>query len=117
MEIVELLRGDVTVLRLRGALDYGTSSGHVEAVLNRLVKHGRVRVVIDLREVSHVDTTCLGLLIATYLKLRRLGGGVVLLNTPRRIHQILSIAKLDRVLLTFAMEEEAVAAFPMWADV
>jgi len=30
---------------------------------------------------------------------------------------ILSIAKLDRVLLTFATEEECIAAFPMWAEV
>jgi anti-sigma B factor antagonist len=117
MEIVEQLRGDVTVLRLRGAFDYGTGSRDVEVVLNRLAMDGRVRLVIDLRAVSHLDTTCLGIFIATYLKLRRLGGGLVLLNTPRRIHQILSIAKLDQVLLTFTTEEEAVGAFPMWADV
>lgn len=117
MEIDERLHGDVTVLRLRGAFDYGTGSRDVEAALKRLEKHGRVSVVIDLLEVSHVDTTCLGLLIGSYLKFRRLGGGVVLLNTPRRIRQILSIAKLDRVLLTFATEEECIAAFPMWAEV
>ena len=117
MEIAEQLRGDVVVLRFRGAFDYGTGGRHVEAVLKRLEQHGRVRILIDLLEVSHVDSTCLGLLIGGYLKFRRLGGGVVLLNTPRRIRRILSIAKLDRVLLTFATEEECIAAFPMWAEV
>ena len=35
----------------------------------------------------------------------------------QEVMHILSIAKLDRVLLTFATEEECIAAFPMWAEV
>ena len=38
--------------------------------------------MIDLNEVSHLDTTCLGLLIAANLRLRRHGGGLNLLEDP-----------------------------------
>ena len=48
-------------------------------------------------------------------RLRRNGGGLNLLETPRRIRQILLIARLDQVLLSFGTEEEAVRAFPVAA--
>ena len=116
MEIVQRRRGDVAVLELKGALDYGAGDRYLEHVISDLEKGGCVRVVIDLNEVSHLDTTCLGLLIAANLRLRRHGGGLNLLRTPRRIRQILLIARLDQVLLSFPTEEDAVRAFPVPAS-
>jgi anti-anti-sigma factor len=116
MEIVQRRRGDVAVLELKGALDHGAGDRYLERVISDLDKQGCVRVVIDLNEVSHMDTTCLGLLIAANLRLRRHGGGLNLLKTPRRIRQILLIARLDQVLLSFGTEEEAISAFPVAAS-
>ena len=64
MEIVRRHRGDVAVLVLKGALDHGAGDRYLERAISDLEKQGCVRVVIDLKEVSRMDTTCLGLLIA-----------------------------------------------------
>ena len=111
MKVVERLVEDVAVLELTGKLDCGAGERHVQDVVDDLAKRGCVKIVIDLNEVSHVDTTCLGLLIAAHIRSQRRRGGVHLIRTPPRIRQLLSIIRLDHVLVTFDSEEEAVRAF------
>jgi anti-sigma B factor antagonist len=111
MKVVERLVEDVAVLELTGKLDCGAGEQHVQSVIEDLAKRGHVRIVIDLNNVTHVDTTCLGLLIAAHIRSQRKCGGVHLIRTPPRIRQLLSIIKLDHVLVTFETEEEAVSAF------
>jgi anti-anti-sigma factor len=110
MEIVQKLLDDVAVIDLKGALDYDTGDHDLERVLDDLARRGCARVVINLSGVTHIDTACLGLIIAAYVRFRRRGGGVNLLRTPPRIGYLLSITRLDEVLETFATEEEAVRA-------
>jgi anti-anti-sigma factor len=111
MTIVQRQLDDVAVLELTGNLDCGTEERDLVEVIDDLAKRGCVRVVLNLKEVSHIDTTCLGLLIAAHMGFRRRRGGVNLLQTPPRIRHVLSIARLDQVLLTFETEEDALRAF------
>lgn len=111
MQIVQRLQEDVTVLELKGPLDYGTGDRDLQKVIDDLARRGCVRVVMNLSGVSHLDTACLGVLIAAHVRFRRRRGGVNLIQTPPRIRHLLSIARLDHVLLTFGTEEEAVRAF------
>jgi anti-sigma B factor antagonist len=111
MKVVERLVEDVAVLELTGKLDCGAGERHVQDVVDDLGKRGYVKIVIDLHNVSHVDTTCLGLLIAAHIRFQRGRGGVRLLRTPPRIRHLLSIIRLDHVLVTFETEDEAIRAF------
>jgi anti-anti-sigma factor len=111
MQIVQRLVEDVAVLELKGTLDYGTDNRELDKVIADLADRGFARVVINLNEVSHIDTACLGLIIAAYVRFRRRGGGVNLLQTPARIRYLLAITRLDEVLVTFATEEAAIRAF------
>jgi anti-anti-sigma factor len=111
MQVRQQLRGDVAVVELKGKLDLGEADAALGATVDQLAKSGSVKLVLDLGGVSHIDTTCLGLLIAAYVRLRRQGGGLKLLRTPRRIREVLMIAKLDAILVTYDSEEEAIDSF------
>jgi anti-sigma B factor antagonist len=116
MDIVRRRLQDVVVLELRGKLDCGRPDRELKKVLDDLAKRDCTRIVINLKAISHIDTTCLGVMIGAHAMFRRRGGGLIFVQTPRRIKHVLSIARLDQLLLTFESEEEAVRAFvrPAW---
>jgi anti-sigma B factor antagonist len=115
MKVVERLVGDVAVVELTGKLDCGAGERYFQDVVEGLTKRGQLKVVIDLKDVDHLDTTCLGRLLTAHIRFQRGHGGVHLLQTPARIRHLLSIVRLDQVLVTFDTEEDAVAAFKVAA--
>ena len=115
MKVVERLVGNVAVVELTGKLDCGAGERYFQDVVEGLTKRGQLRVVIDMKNVAHLDTTCLGHLITAHIRFQCGHGGVHLLQTPARIRYVLSIVRLDHVLVTFDTEEEAVAAFKVAA--
>lgn len=111
MKAVERLVGDVAVIELTGKLDCGAGERYFQDVVDDLSRRGQLKVVVDLRRVEHLDTTCLGHLIAAHIRFQRGHGGVHLLQTPARIRHLLAIVRLDHLLVTYDSEEQAVAAF------
>ena len=102
--------GDVTILRLRGQLKDDGDIPLAEHVAE-LVRRGRRKIVLDLQDVSRVDSTGVGMVAAKYLTVRRLGGDLKLLHVSPRARQLLAITKLTDVFETFNDEEEAVRSF------
>ena len=115
MQITQRLVDDVTVLDLKGTVHCGDGDRELEAIINDLTSRGCVRLVINLSEVTHIDTMCLGVLIAAQLRFQRRRGGVNLLQTPLRIQHMLSIARIDQFLPTFMTENAAVQALAVLA--
>jgi len=112
MQAIQRQVEDVTVLEVKGAIHCGDGDREFEASITDLINRGCTRLVINLRDVTHIDSMCLGVFITAYVKFHRRGGAVHLLQTPPRIRQLLSIARLEQFLPTFATEEEAIRSLP-----
>jgi anti-anti-sigma factor len=110
MQIIHRQLGDVAVLDLKGTIHCADGDRELEAIINELTKRECVRLVLNLREVTHIDTMCLGVFIAAQVRFQRRSGGVTLLHTPARIQHMLRIARLDQFLPTYATEEAAIRA-------
>jgi anti-anti-sigma factor len=110
MQINQRQRGDVAVLELSGTLHCGSGERVLEQTIQEITRQGCVRIVMNLRDVTHIDTMCLGIFIAAQVRCQRQRGGVALLETPPRIRHLLSIARLNQFLPAFETEEEAVQA-------
>lgn len=111
MEVHQTHLDNVSVLELIGALDCGKADRELKSIFDDLLKERRAKIVLDVSGVHHIDSTCLGLLITAHVRLQRLGGGLHLLKTPASIQNLLNIAKLDQVLVSFATRDEAIRAF------
>lgn len=100
--------GGVLVVRSRERrLDAACAKAFV-ARLDALIDGGHDRIVLDVQDIDFVDSTGLGAIVAV---LKRLGarGGLAICGVRERVHAILRIARIDRLLPIVAAREEALA--------
>lgn len=84
-------------VRLRGTLDV-TTSHHLRAALDELIRAGYPEVVLDLAELDFVAAAGLEVLIHFHNALQTAGGGLTLTNLPRIVERVLVITELDKRL-------------------
>jgi anti-sigma B factor antagonist len=76
-----------------------------------LLAQGCVRIVLDLKKVSFLDSAGLGELAANIKRARERGGDIRLLRAPRRIRDLFDLVGLARVIRMFDDEQAAVRSF------
>ena len=111
MTVVERRLGDVTVLDLKGRLVFDEGDNVLRDHINRLVEQGRLNIVVNLREVTYVDSCGIGVLVAKYVSLRRKGGDLRFANTTAKSRRLMEITKLVDIFRIFDSEADAVASF------
>jgi len=110
-QILERSVGDVTVLTLQGALALEDGDTPLRDRVDGLVAQGRVKIVLDMRDVTRLDSFGIGLLVSKYLSVHNRGGELKLLHvTPRAAH-LLEVTKLSSVFAIFESENEAIRSF------
>ncbi|MFH1278396.1 MAG: STAS domain-containing protein [Candidatus Eisenbacteria bacterium] len=102
---------DVTVLELSGKLMGGQDAATFQNLVKDLLGEGRKKIVINLGQLSWINSTGLGILISGYTSVKNAGGVLKLANVAERIESILMITKLATVFETYPSEEEALVTF------
>jgi anti-anti-sigma factor len=111
LKIEERLVGDVTVLDIVGKLTMDQGAEHLKDKINSLISQQRIRIVLNLKNVSYIDSGGLGQLAASYGSVMRTGGALKLLSVNARNHDLLSITRLVTLFETFDSEPDAVRSF------
>ncbi|MCC6748432.1 MAG: STAS domain-containing protein [Deltaproteobacteria bacterium] len=110
VEVKQEFRGKTVLLSLRGELT--VSSRHqLNQLVQELVDGNHVRVIVDLHELTLIDSAGVAVLVSLFKKVRPRGGDVKLVrlvNQPREVFVLLS---LDRAFPLFDSLEAAEAAF------
>jgi anti-sigma B factor antagonist len=94
------------VLEVQGEVDLYTSPQLRDAIL-RLTEEGENRIVIDLNNVSFMDSSGLGVLVAGLKRARERGGELALVFGEGSIQKVLGITGLDKVFPTHGSVGEA----------
>jgi anti-sigma B factor antagonist len=108
-DVSEVERGGIPVLEVRGEVDVSTAPELREKLL-ALAEQGRTIAVVDLSEVSFVDSTALGVLVSGVKRLRSAGGDLRLVVTQPRISKVFEITGLTDVFHIYSSAGEAVQA-------
>jgi anti-sigma B factor antagonist len=112
MQLTVERRGDVHIVRVREAkLTYPILTSFFEAV-RQVVEGGADRLLIDLAEVSFVDSASIGCLVDIHWLLRERGGVLKLCRAQTRVATMLSMTGVPRAVEMHHDEAEALAAFP-----
>jgi anti-sigma B factor antagonist len=111
MKLNERRIGDVTLLELKGRLVFEDGDTVLRSRINELAGEGRLKIVINLKQITYIDSCGVGLLIAKFVSLRRKGGDVRLLCLSARCHHVLKISGLLGVFEIFDTESDALASF------
>lgn len=102
---------EVTVVTVHGDIVGDASRRRLVDHVRALFMDGRLRLVLDLSGVRHVDSRGLGELIECYEAARALDGEIKLLHVTGRVEELLVITKLVSVFECFDTRESAVASF------
>ena len=111
MDIAERKVGGVTIIDLSGKMVATESQGRLKDKVTSLIFQGEKRIVINLGNVSYVDSSGLGELVACHGSAVRAGGEVKLANAAKRINDLLVMTKLLTVFDAHDTEEAAVRSF------
>jgi anti-sigma B factor antagonist len=91
-----LTRQGLAIVELRGGIDLETAPT-VRAVLLTALRRASGVLLIEMSQVSHVDSTGLGALVAAHRRAEALGREVGLVAPPRTVRKLLTITGLDRL--------------------
>lgn len=105
--IVEKLVGNVLLLDLRGRITLGEETEALRSKIKQLIAAGHSRIILDLGEVTYLDSVGLSTLVASYTAARKQGGNLKLLHLPKGVHHLLQITRLSTV---FEIHEKLEAA-------
>jgi anti-sigma B factor antagonist len=112
LQLSERTIGDVVLIDLAGKITLGDGGdAMLKDKVRSLVQQGRKKIVLNLGDVSYIDSAGLGELVQSYATVNKTGGGLKLLNTTKRIKDLLAITKLLTVFETYDSEADAVTSF------
>jgi len=98
----------VIVVRLGGAIYFGEESSSLRIRVKELLEKSS-QIVLDLENITRIDSGDLGTLVALYTSARKMGGDIKLANLGNHVKEILQITRLLRCLKYSPMD--AVASF------
>lgn len=100
----------VIVVYLSGAIFFGEESASLRILVKDLLNKSR-QIVLDLGDVTYIDSGGLGTLVALYASARKIGGDIKLARVGRRANEVLQITKLVTLFEVFDKAGDAVASF------
>ena len=110
LKITDESIGGVIVVHLGGAIYFDEESRFLRVHVKDLLDESR-QIVLDLGNVTRIDSSGLGTLVALFVSARKVGGDIKLANLGNHIREALRITRLVAVFEIFDMTEDAVASY------
>ncbi len=111
MDIKERVVDGVSVLDLAGKIVLGEGDLQVKERIKDLLADGQRHILLNLADITYIDSAGLGALISCYTTVKRESGKLKLVNLTKRIQDLLAITKLITVFDHFDNEKAALASF------
>ena len=111
MKISRADKDGVVVLQVSGKLMGGPDADAFDQQLKQVLGEGQRKILVDLGDVSWVNSTGLGILIAGHTQVSRAGGEMKLCKVSRRVESILMVTRLNMIFESYADESQALASF------
>ena len=103
--------GDVTVVDAVGRITLGDGASTFRDTVRDLANAGNKKLLLNLAEVSYIDSSGIGEMVSGFTTITNQGGQVKLLNLTKRVKDLLQITKLYTVFEVFDDEAHAVRSF------
>ena len=101
----------VAVVDMSGRITLGEGSVVLRDTIRDLIGKGQKKILLNLGDVTYIDSSGIGELVSAYTTTRKEGGELKLLNLTKKVHDLLQITKLYTVFDVKDDETAAVKAF------
>ena len=102
---------DVSVIDVSGRITLGEGSSVIRDAIRDLVAKGNRKILLNLGDVTYIDSSGIGELVAGYTSVANAGGTLKLLSLTRRVKDLLQITKLYTVFDVHETESHAIRSF------
>jgi anti-sigma B factor antagonist len=107
LQITERTAGSVTIFSLSGSLTYDEGTRMLRQVVTHAVAGGARACLLDLEQITYLDSGGVGLLVAMFRHVTRRGGQLKLLRPSPPARRVLGITHLTGVFDIFDDEQDA----------
>ncbi len=102
---------DSVILDLNGRITLGEPLGELRDSIREALAGDRKNILLNLAEVTYIDSSGLGQLIGSYASVTSRGGQMKLLNLQKRVQDLMQVTKLLTVFETYNSEGAALRSF------
>jgi len=102
---------DVTIVNLSGEIKLADGARVLRDIVKGLLSKGEKKILLNLADVSYIDSSGVGELVGAFTSVRNQGGEMKLLRLTKKVKDVLVITKLLTVFDVKDDEAEAIAAF------
>lgn len=102
----------VSVLDLEGRIVLGDESSALRERVKEMLADGRKKIVLNMGQVSYIDSAGLGALVAAYTSAKNQNAFLKLVNLGSKFREVLQVTKLLTVFDVYDTEQAAMASFP-----
>jgi anti-sigma B factor antagonist len=92
------IQPDVTVAEISGRLNLGNTLQSIESALHKLIDDGARKLVIDLAELTYIDSAGLGMLIECNGRIEQAGGSLCIAGAKGVVAASFAVAHIERIL-------------------
>jgi anti-sigma B factor antagonist len=103
--------GDVAIIDVSGRISLNDGLGAMRTAIRDAVNAGDKKILLNLAEVSYIDSAGLGEMASAYITVTNMGGKMKLLHTQDRVNSMLHVTKLYTLLVAYTDESVALASF------
>lgn len=103
--------GGASVVALKGRIVFGEESNVLRTKVKSLLADGKLKIVLDMKEIEYIDSAGLGMLVAAHLSAKTHGASLRLCNLGAKFQEVLRVTKLAAVFEVCDTEASAVASF------
>ena len=103
--------GDVKVVSLKGKITIGAGDIEMREAIQSLLDGGSKKIIVDMAQVSTIDSSGIGELVGCYTKASNRGSKLKLMNLTQKTADVLTVTKLITVFDVYHTEGDAIASF------
>lgn len=101
----------VTVVDIDGRIVLGEESNSFREKIKSLLAAGKKKIILNLANVSYIDSAGLGTLVATFHSARTQGATLKMAHLGAKFKEVLQVTKLMTVFDTYESEAVAIQSF------
>src|SRR5436190_6183519 len=101
----------VEIVKLEGKITIGSGDSQLREVITNAVNNGKMKILLDMSQVTTIDSSGIGELVGSYTTVTNRGGKLKLLHLPAKLNELLHVTQLITVFEVHESEQEAVSSF------
>lgn len=102
---------NVAIIDLSGRITMGEAAGMLRDTIKELISEDHKNILLNLEDVSYVDSSGLGELVGAFATVGNRGGKLKLLHLQKRIKELMQVTKLLTIFDVYEDEGQAVRSF------